>query len=80
MLEEDVKLVKASFSSVMPYIAYPGELRELIEKEIEGCDCIETFLEKIKEGISGTNDITRKTDEQIFLNELRRRARKSNSD
>ena len=80
MLEVDAKIVMASFSSVMPYIAYPGELKELIEREIVSCDCIETFVEKIKKKISEINDITKKTDEQIFLNELRRRAKKLDSD
>lgn len=72
MLEKDAKLVMASFTSAMPYIVYPGELRELIEKELADCDCMETFVENVRKKFSEKYDITRKTDGQIFLNELRR--------
>ena len=73
-------LKEESLSSVMPYVAYPVELRELIEKEAEGCDCIETFVEKFKKKISEGHDVTKKTDGQIFLNELKRNIARSSSD
>jgi hypothetical protein len=73
MLEAEVKLVRDSFSSVMTYIVYPQELRELIERVLSESQSIESFLEKFKQAISAEADSTHKTDGQIFLNELRRR-------
>jgi hypothetical protein len=73
MLEAEVKLVRDSFSSVMTYIVYPQELRELIERVLSESQSIESFLEKFKQAISAEADSTHKTDRQIFLNELRRR-------
>lgn len=80
MMKENIKLIVGSLSSVMPYVAYPAELRELIEKEMDDCDCIGAFVEKFKKKISERCDVTRKTDGQIFLNELRRNLAKTNSD
>ncbi len=80
MLEKDAKLITGSLSSVMPHIAFPSELKQLIEEESVGCDCIETFVEKFRQKISERRDVTRKTDGQIFLNELRRNITKFGSD
>lgn len=76
MREEDARLVRDSLSSVMPYIAYPQELRELIEREIRNNESIEAFVENVKKAISERTDATKKTDGQIFLNEFRRRIQK----
>lgn len=72
MREAEAKLVRDSFSSVMAYIVYPQDLRELIERVLSESQSIETFLEKFKQAISAEVDSTYKTDRQIFLNELRR--------
>ena len=73
MQEAEAKLVRDSFSSVMPYLAYPQELRSLIERMLGGSAGIEVFIEGLRQAISAEADTTRKTDGQIFLNELRRR-------
>ena len=80
MPEKDATIIMESLSSAMPHIAFPVELRELIERERVGCDCIETFVEKFRKKISEIHDVTRKTDGQIFLNELKRNIAKSSSD
>lgn len=76
MHEDDAELVINSLSSVAPYIAYPQELRELIKHELERSESIETFVENLRRIVSERMDVTRKTDGQIFLNELRRRIQK----
>lgn len=73
MQEVEVKLVRESFSSVRPYLAYPQELRSLIERTLGESAGIEVFIEGVRHTISVEADTTRKTDGQIFLNELRRR-------
>jgi len=77
MKEELKKIMMESLSSAMPYIVYPEELKEFIEKETEDCDSIEAFIEKLKKKIYEKCDIIRKTDGQIFLNELRHSLKKS---
>jgi len=72
MQEAEAKIVRDSFSLVMPYLAYPQELRSLIERTLGESASIEVFIEVLKRSISEV-DTTRKTDGQIFLNELRRR-------
>lgn len=73
MQEAEAKLIRDSFSSVMPYLAYPQELRSLIERTLGESAGIEVFIEGLRQAISAEADTTRKTDGQIFLNELRRR-------
>ncbi len=73
MQEAEAKLVRDSFSSVMPYLAYPQELRSLIERTLGESAGIEAFIEGLRRSVSEKADTTRKTDGQIFLNELRRR-------
>lgn len=73
MQESEAKLVRDSFSSVMPYLAYSQELRSLIERTLGESTNVEAFIEGIRRSISEKVDTTRKTDGQIFLNELRRR-------
>ncbi len=72
MQEAEAKLIRDSFSSVRPYLAYPQELRSLIEQNIDESASVEKFIEELKQNISEKLDTTRKTDKQIFLNELRR--------
>jgi len=73
MQEAEAKLVRDSFSSVMPYLAYPQELRSLIERALGEGVSVEAFIEGLRRSVSEKADTTRKTDGQIFLNELRRR-------
>jgi len=73
MQEAETKLVRDSFSSVMPYLAYPQELRSLIERMLGENVDIKVFIEEVRQAVSAEADTTRKTDGQIFLNELRRR-------
>jgi UV DNA damage repair endonuclease len=73
MREAEVRLIRDTFSSVMPYLAYPQELRELLEKLLEEETEVGEFVEKLKHEISTEPDLTRKTDGQIFINEFRRR-------
>ncbi|MCK4405557.1 MAG: hypothetical protein KAV43_03515 [Hadesarchaea archaeon] len=73
MQEAEAKLVRDSFSSVMPYLAYPQELRSLIERMLGESAGIKVFIEGVRQAVSAEADTTRKTDGQIFLNELRRR-------
>lgn len=76
MRDDDARLIRDSLSSVSPYIAYPQELRELVEREIKNSDSIDVFIENTRRAISERLDVTKKTDGQIFLNELRRRIKK----
>ena len=80
MRDERAKVISESLSSVMPYIAHPGELRESIESGKKECNCIEEFIENFKKKNSEISDPTKKTDGQIFLNELKRNLAKSCSD
>jgi hypothetical protein len=73
MQEAEVRLIRNTFSSVMPYLAYPQELRELLEKLLDEETEVGAFVEKLKHEISTESDLTRKTDGQIFVNEFRRR-------
>jgi hypothetical protein len=73
MQESEVGLVWDAFSSIIPYLAHPQELRDLLEKLLgEGID-IKAFSEQLGRAISNEDDSTYKTDVQIFINELRRR-------
>ncbi len=68
-----MKLIWDSFSSVMAYLVYPQELRKLIEKASSETADMPAFLDKFKQVVSNEADPTRKTDGQIFLNDLRKR-------
>lgn len=73
MQETEAILIWNTFSSVMPYLVYPQDLRGLLEKLLrEGAD-IEAFVEKFRQTLSVEADPTHKTDGQIFINELRHR-------
>ncbi|MEM3420705.1 MAG: hypothetical protein QW835_04900 [Candidatus Hadarchaeum sp.] len=79
MKEEYKKIMIESLTSVRPYIAFLGELRDFIEKEASECESIEAFIEKLKKQ-NEKSDIIRRTDGQIFLSELRRNLAKLHSD
>ena len=72
MMEKEANLILDSFSSAMPYLEHPEELKELIQREIKASDSVEKFIGNFEEKISAINDVTRRTDSNIFLNELRR--------
>jgi hypothetical protein len=72
MLEEETRMVRDALSAVRLYIAYPQELRELVETVLQKSDNAQTFMESLKVVISGEDDTTRKTDCRIFLSEFRR--------
>lgn len=72
MREEELKLILNSFSSVRVYLAYPRELQAFIQKNASASPDVPTFLEKIEQMISAETDVTRRTDGQIYLNELKR--------
>lgn len=76
MQEAEAEFVRDTFSSVMPYLVYSQELRDLIEKVSGESPNIEAFIDRLKQVISEKTDTTRRTDGQIFLNELRRRLSK----
>ncbi len=45
MQEAEVRLIRNTFSSVMPYLAYPQELRELLEKLLKEETEVGAFVE-----------------------------------
>lgn len=73
MQEAEVRLIRDTFSSVTPYLVYPQELRSLLEKLLGEKADIKAFVEQLGQAISTEADSTRKTDGQIFINELRRK-------
>jgi len=73
MQEAEVRLIRDTFSSVTPYLVYPQEFRNLLEKLLGEKADIKAFVEQLKQAISMEADPTRKTDGQIFINELRRK-------
>lgn len=76
MQEAEAELVRSALSSVMPYLVYSQELKELMEKLLEESSDTRVFIDKLKLAISEKSDITRRTDGQIFINELQRRLSK----
>lgn len=76
MQEAETRLVWNTFSSVMPYLVYQQDLRVLLEKLLGEGDDVEAFAKKFRQTISTQTDPTRKTDGQIFINELRHRLQK----
>jgi hypothetical protein len=73
MQEAEARLIQDTFSSVMPYLVYPQDFRSLLEKLLGEKADIKTFSEQLRQAISTEADPTRKTDGQIFINELRRK-------
>ena len=78
MEDAESKLVRDSFSAVMAYLVYPQELRGSIENML-GARNLEEFMGTLKQRVAAETDATRKTDGQIFLNELRRRLQQAPS-
>jgi hypothetical protein len=73
MREADVEFIRSIFSSVIPHLVYPQDLRETLEELLDEKTDIKEFLERLGERIGAETDPTRKTDGKILLNELRRR-------
>jgi len=73
MQEAEVRLIRDTFSSITPYLVYPQKLRNLLEKLLGEKADIKAFVEQLRQAISTEADPTRKTDGQIFINELRRK-------
>jgi hypothetical protein len=69
----EVRIIRDTFSPVMPYLVYPQELRNLLEKLLGEKADIKAFVEQLRQAISTEADPTRKTDGQISINELRRK-------
>lgn len=80
MRDEESKLISKSLFSVMPYVTHPEELKELIQTTNNECSCIGEFVESFKRKNSEISDPAKKTDGQIFLNELEHILAKSCSD
>ena len=62
MREAEAKLVRETFSSVMPYLVYSQDLRVLMEKLLGESPSVEAFVDNFRRVISGEADTTRKTD------------------
>lgn len=72
MQPEEEKLIQESFLSVRPYLAYPKDLEEEIEKLSQKVRNLKDFVEKFEHTIQGTEDSGQRTDRRIFLNDLRK--------
>ncbi|MEW6592670.1 MAG: hypothetical protein AB1305_03170 [Candidatus Hadarchaeota archaeon] len=72
MPEEETRIAREVLSSVLPYIAYPQELREMLEKGLRAGGDRDAFMESLKRSIDEENDVAKKTDLRIFLAEFRR--------
>ncbi|MEM2281973.1 MAG: hypothetical protein QXH26_00280 [Candidatus Hadarchaeales archaeon] len=66
------EIVWRAFSSVLPYLVYPQELKQLLE-ESPGAP-VEVLVQRLREAIPKLDEI-RRTDIRIFLNELERLVR-----
>ena len=76
MREEEITLTKEVYRHVLPNIVYPSELEKFVEKNSSRSENIHSFINRVREEISKAADTTRKTDYQIYLNELQRRTRR----
>ncbi len=73
MIEVESKIARDTFEFVLPNIVYPGELKDLIERELGRSDSAQAFADNIKKAVTEESDNTKKTDWRIFLGEFRRR-------
>jgi hypothetical protein len=73
MRDEERKLIQETFLSVRTYLVYPQDIREQVEEVSQKSEDIDTFIDEFKRVTSAQEDQSRKTDGQIFLNDLRRR-------
>jgi hypothetical protein len=62
------EIIQKVFSSVRPYLAYPQELRALLDKS---GGTLEALAETLRKEASSLDEV-RRTDIRIFLNELER--------
>lgn len=73
MRDDEKKLLQDTFSSVRAYLVYPQDLRASIEKLKQKSQDLQAFMDIFKRIVSDESDSSRKTDGQIFLNDLRKR-------
>jgi len=73
MRDEERKLIQETFLSVRAYLVYPQDIREQAEEVSQKSEDIGAFIDEFKRVTSAQEDPSRKTDGQIFLNDLRRR-------
>jgi len=73
MRSREKSVVDEAFLSVRAYLVYPQELRRTIEEISLKSKDIDAFVTEFKRAVSAQEDPSRRTDGQIFLNELRRR-------
>lgn len=73
MREDEKKLLQDTFSSVRAYLVYPHDLWASIEELERKTQDLQTFMSEFKRAVSDESDSSRKTDGQIFLNELKKR-------
>lgn len=72
MQSDEEKLIQESLLSVRPYLAYPKNLEEKIEKLSQKARNLRDFVEKFEPTIQDTEDPSQRTDCRIFLNDLRK--------
>ncbi len=73
MRDDDRELIQETFLSVREYLVYPQDLQEQVEKVSQNSEDMDSFIDGLKQATSAQEDPSRKTDGQIFLNDLRRR-------
>ncbi len=73
MRDDDKELIQETFLSVREYLVYPQDLQEQVEKVSQKSEDMDSFIDGLKRATSAQEDPSRKTDGQIFLNDLRRR-------
>ena len=73
MRDDDQELIQETFLSVREYLVYPQDLQEQVEKVSQNSEDMDSFIDGLKRATSAQEDPSRKTDGQIFLNDLRRR-------
>ena len=71
MNEQELALVEEAYRQALPNIVYAAELKELVDQTTKLAQ-ISEVISLLKEKISSTSDMTRKTDLRIFLTQLQR--------
>jgi len=72
MREEEITLIKEVYFHVLPNVVYTNEFEKFFEQNVDS-ENLQIFVTRLRETISKIADITRRTDYQIFLNEIQRR-------
>ncbi len=73
MRDKDIELIQETFLSVREYLVYPRDLRARVEEVSKKSDNMDAFIDGLGQATSAQEDPSRKTDGQIFLNDLRKR-------